>query len=86
MITDPAIKKYDTERRKKALMYTASICSALLILFFIISWKVMPPSSPKVEDLIEINLGNYEEGLGEVQPLIKGERGASKEKIETPAP
>lgn len=84
MITDPAIKKYDIERRKKALIYTASICTAILILFFIISWKVMPPSVAKVEDLIEINLGNYEEGFGEIQPLVKGERGESREKIVTP--
>ena len=84
MITDPALKKYDIERRKKALIYTASICGAILILFFIISWKVMPPSLSKVEDLIEINLGNYEEGFGEVQPLIKGERGESRARILTP--
>lgn len=81
MITNPDLKKYDTERKKKALMYTATICIALLILFFLISWKVMPPSVTKVEDLIEINLGNYEEGLGEVQPLVKGERGESREEI-----
>lgn len=84
MVTNPAVKKYDAERRKKALIYTASICGALLILFFLISWKVMPPSVAKAEDLIEINLGNYEEGMGKVQPLIKGERGESREKIVTP--
>ena len=33
----------------------------------------MPPSPPVAQDLIEINLGNNEEGFGEVQPLIKGE-------------
>ncbi len=26
-----------------------------------------------MEDLIEVNLGNNEEGFGEVQPLIKGD-------------
>ena len=84
MVINPVIKKYDTERRKKALIYTVSICTALLILFFLISWKVMPPSISKAEDFIEINLGNYEEGLGEIQPLVKGERGQSREKIVTP--
>lgn len=84
MVTNPALKEYDQERRKKAFIYTATICAALLILFFIISWKVMPPSVAKVEDLIEINLGNYEEGLGDVQPLVKGQRGQSREKIVTP--
>ncbi len=84
MIRNPAFKQYDAERRKKALIYTATICVALLILFFLISWKIMPPSVAKAEDLIEINLGNYEEGFGEVQPLVKGERGESREKIVTP--
>ena len=34
----------------------------------------MPPSIPIVQDLMEINLGNNDEGFGEKQPLIKGER------------
>jgi hypothetical protein len=84
MVTNPVVKQHDAERRKKALAYTTGICGVLLILFFLISWKVMPPSVAKAEDLIEINLGNYEEGMGTIQPLVKGERGESREKIETP--
>lgn len=79
-------KEFDSERRKKALLYTLMICGALLFMFFLISWRIMPPTVPVVEDLIEINLGNYEEGLGDVQPLIKGERGPSKENIVQPTP
>lgn len=66
-------KAFESEKNRKALMITLGICAALLLLFFIISWKVMPPSPPVAQDLIEINLGNNEEGFGEVQPLIKGE-------------
>ncbi|MEJ7626786.1 MAG: hypothetical protein WKF35_07985 [Ferruginibacter sp.] len=72
--------EFDTARRKKALLYTIMICVAILILFFLISWKHLPPSPPPLEQLIEVNLGNLEEGFGEVQPLIKGERGPSVEK------
>src|SRR5829696_1097907 len=75
------IRHKDAERRKKALLYTVMICSAILVLFFLISWKIMPPAQPVVLEEMEINLGNMEEGFGEVQPLIKGERSPSHEAI-----
>jgi hypothetical protein len=79
-------KEFDAERRKKALLYTVGICAALLLMFFLISWKILPPPPPPLEQLIEVNLGNFEEGLGSVQPLIKGKRGPSKEKFDEPVP
>ena len=66
--------EFESEKNKKAFLYTAIICGILLLLFILISWKVMPPSIPIVQDLMEINLGNNDEGFGEKQPLIKGER------------
>lgn len=72
------------KQNRKAFMYTAIICGTLLLLFILISWKVMPPSIPIVQDLIEINLGNNEEGFGEEQPLIKGERSPSQEAVIQP--
>ncbi|MEO7263941.1 MAG: hypothetical protein ABIW38_03465 [Ferruginibacter sp.] len=76
----------ESERKKKALMYTAIICGGILLLFILISWKVMPVSDPVVQDLMEINLGNNEEGFGEVQPLIKGEKSPSQEAVILPKP
>jgi len=87
MVSKTAIAKVnDIERRKKALLYTLLICGSLLIMFFLISWKNMPPAPPLPEQLIEVNLGNNDEGFGTVQPLIKGERGPSKENIVQPTP
>lgn len=77
-------RQSESERKKKALLYTVMICGALLLMFFLISWKNMPPPPPPLEQLIEVNLGNNDEGFGEVQPLIKGERGPSKENIVQP--
>ena len=65
-------------------MYTTIICGVLLVLFFLISWKIVPPAPTVVEDLIEINLGNNEEGFGEEQPLIKGEMAPSDEAVVLP--
>ena len=74
----------DKERHKKALTYTAIICGALLLMFIFISWTVLPPAPPVVQDLIEINLGNNDEGFGEEQPLIKGLGKPEKEIAEQP--
>jgi hypothetical protein len=88
-IQQPAMIKeseleFESRKNKKAFAYTAAICAVLLLLFILISWKVMPPSVPVVQDLIEINLGNNEEGFGEEQPLIKGERSPSHEATVVP--
>jgi outer membrane biosynthesis protein TonB len=77
---------FDNERRRKAFIYTAAICTLFLISFFIISWKDIPPAPPVVQELIEINLGNDDEGLGDVQPLIKGEMSPEETTPEPPAP
>jgi hypothetical protein len=75
---------FESEKNKKAFTYTAIICGVLLLLFFIISWTVKPVTVPVVADLMEINLGNNQDGFGEVQPLIKGERSPSREAIIQP--
>ena len=72
-------KEYEIQKNKKAFLYTAIICGTLLLLFILISWKVMPPTIPVVQDLIEINLGNDADGFGETQPLVKGERSPSRD-------
>lgn len=64
---------FEVEKNKKAAIYTLIICAAILILAFLITWQVLPPTQPIAQDLIEINLGNNDEGFGETQPLIKGE-------------
>ena len=77
---------FDKERHKKALTYTTIICGALLLMFIFISWTVLPPAPPVVQDLMEINLGNNNEGFGEEQPLIKGPGKPEKEIAEQHQP
>ena len=67
-------QEFEATKNKKAFFYTTGICVILLLLFIFITWHVLPPSEPVVQDLIEVNLGNNEDGFGEEQPLIKGER------------
>jgi len=70
---------FETEKNRKAFAYTAVICGAILLIALLVSWK-LPQHPPLIlDELIEINLGNDDEGYGEVQPLIKGERSPSSE-------
>jgi hypothetical protein len=73
---------FESEKNKKALLYTAIICAILLLLFYMITWPAIKITPPVMEDLIEVNLGNNNEGFGEEQPLIKGEMAPAQE----PAP
>jgi hypothetical protein len=76
---------FEAEKNRKALIYTLAICGALLLLFFLIKWplnKIAPP--PPIQDLIEVNLGNEFEGMGDEQPLIKGERAPATEPMPQP--
>ena len=70
---------FEAEKNKKAFTYTIIICATLLLLAFIITWPIMVPSQPVVQDLLEINLGNNEEGFGIVQPKIKGQTSPTQE-------
>ena len=75
---------FESEKNRKAFLYTALICGLLLLMFILISWKDVPPAPPVVQDMIEINLGNNDEGFGEEQPLIKGEMGPSQQTVVVP--
>lgn len=70
---------FESEKNKKALAYTTAICAILLLLAIFITWQLPAPPVPVVQDLIEINLGNNEEGFGQVQPLIKGEKAPAEQ-------
>ncbi len=74
---------FEAEKNKKAFTYTALICGVMLLLAFFITWPILAPTAPVAQDLLEINLGNNNEGYGEEQPLIKGEMAPRQEQ---PAP
>jgi hypothetical protein len=74
---------FEAEKNRKAFLYTAIIVATLLLIAIFWTWMVPAPPKPVVQDLIEINLGNYDEGYGTVQPLIKGEKSPGDEPVET---
>lgn len=60
---------FETEKNLRAGGYTASVIGALLLILFFVRWSlpVVPP--PVMDDGIEVNLGNSDEGLGDDQPM-----------------
>jgi outer membrane biosynthesis protein TonB len=72
--------EFDKQRHKKAFIYTAAICSLLLLAFIFISWKVKPTAPPVIADRIEINLGDNNEGFGEEEPEAIGAPAPEEEK------
>jgi len=70
---------FEAQKNRKAFAYTIAICALLLILFIFITWKTTPLTPIVSADLIEINLGNNNDGFGKEQPLIKGEMSPTPE-------
>lgn len=72
---------FEAEKNRKALMYTALICGLFLIIAIFYTWPLKVPPVPIVEDLIDVNLGNEAEGMGDVQPLVKGDRAPDNQSV-----
>lgn len=69
---------FEAEKNQKAFLYTGIVC-IILFAIALYKWPVFAGAPPQVEDLIEVNLGNFDEGIGDVQPLIKGEKAPDQE-------
>jgi outer membrane biosynthesis protein TonB len=76
--------KFESEKNLKATGYTAVICSLLLILLLYISWTQPVIVPPVVEEGIEVNLGNSDQGLGTNQPYLPGKPSAQDKEKYTP--
>jgi hypothetical protein len=75
---------FEREKNIKAATYTAIVCGALLIIFFFAQWTLPQIPQPVTDPGIEVNLGNSDEGLGDVAPQVPGEPSAAKDESYTP--
>lgn len=66
-------KNFENEKNLKALGITLVISAALFLLFFLTSWSLPTIPPPMADEGIEVNLGNSETGLGDVEPQVPGE-------------
>lgn len=61
---------FERNKNVKALAYTIGIVGALFLFFILMSWSMPAIPPPVVDTGVEVNLGNSDEGLGEVPPQI----------------
>jgi outer membrane biosynthesis protein TonB len=64
---------FEQVKNRKAGSYTLVITVVMLLLFFLISWRIPSPEQPLLNEGIEVNLGNSETGLGDIAPTMPGE-------------
>lgn len=64
---------FEKEKNRKAATYTLITVAVLLLLMFIISWRLPVPEEPLLNEGIEVNLGNSETGLGDIPPTMPGD-------------
>ena len=76
----------ESSKNIKAGTITGILCGLLLMLFFMVSWKSTIPENPIVEEGIEVNLGNSDDGMGDEQPLAPGDPALDVAKIQPPTP
>jgi hypothetical protein len=74
---------FESEKNRKAFFYTAGICGIFIIIAIFYTWPLQIPHIPTVQDLIDVNLGNEQEGMGNVQPLVKGERAPDNQSVQS---
>jgi outer membrane biosynthesis protein TonB len=75
---------FDRGKNIKAATYTFVVCVLLFIVFFFARWTLPQIAPPVMEEGIEVNLGNSDEGLGNIAPQIPGEPAAAKEESYSP--
>jgi hypothetical protein len=78
--------EFENKKNMQAGTLTGLTVGLLMMLCFIVSWTMPTPPPPMLEEGMEVNLGNSEDGSGEIQPLIPGEPSLAQETVNTPPP
>jgi outer membrane biosynthesis protein TonB len=75
---------FESEKNIKASGYTLGICAGVLILLLFAKWTLPDIPPPPVEEGIEVNLGNSDQGLGTNQPFLPGQPAPADKQAYTP--
>ncbi len=76
---------FEREKNVKAASYTTLVCALLFLIFFFAKWTLPVIPIPPIEEGIEVNLGNSDEGLGDVAPQVPGDPALTKQENFSPA-
>ena len=76
--------EFNARKNQKAGLYTLLICGVLLTMLLLISWNLpFNPPTP-VEEGLEVNLGNSDQGLGDNQPYLPNDPSKQDQEKYTP--
>lgn len=75
---------FETKKNIRASGYTTLICVLLAIVFLFVKWTLPSIPVPPLEEGIEVNLGNSDQGLGEDQPFLPGKPAPADKQDYTP--
>lgn len=74
------MENQEKSKNIKALGYTAMTLAALIIALIFASWQLPMPPLPVVDNGIEVNLGNSDQGMGDVAPQLPGDPSTDDQK------
>ena len=77
-------ENFESQKNIKASGYTTLICVLLAVIFLFVKWTLPSIPPPPVEEGIEVNLGNSEQGLGIDQPFLPGQSAPADRQDYTP--
>lgn len=72
---------FEREKNIKAATYTGIVCLLMIIVFFFAKWTLPQVPQPNFEEGIEVNLGNSDEGIGDVAPQVPGDAARDQEEM-----
>jgi|SRR5579871_1981043 len=75
---------FESQKNMKASGYTAMICVLILIVLFFVTWTLPTIPPPPIDEGIEVNLGNSDQGLGTNQPFLPGKPSPQDQEKYTP--
>lgn len=76
--------QFEKEKNIKALGLTALICAGLLLILFFVSWTLPQMPVPIQDEGVEVNLGNSDQGIGDIAPQMPGEPALAEENTYNP--
>src|SRR5688572_4192559 len=84
MTNHAQMNEFESKKNIQASGYTSVICILLAVIFLFVKWTLPTIPPPPVEEGIEVNLGNSEQGLGEDQPYLPGQPAPADQRDYTP--
>ncbi len=78
-------QQFEKEKNLKALGLTIFISISLFLFLFLAAWVIPQTPIPAADEGIEVNLGNIDQGIGDIPPQVPGEPSVKQETNDNPS-